>query len=301
MTRPLVSIVVPCYNQANNIYYSASSLLEQTYVNWECVIVNDGSTDNSQAVIDKLCKKDSRFKFVQKKNGGLASARNAGVNSANGRFVQFLDADDTIDKEKLALSVEVFNRNPDIDFVLSDFVMYHVPEKKYVFPAVALHEIDLTYSYILHKWDPNGFNIPIHSPIYKADIFQTYRFPEGFRAQEDYVFHLQVFKNRGKYISINKPLAIYNKHGANMTHNRSHMLSNMIKANQYIMDNILDENDKEGFFTKINSFWGSQVLSLLEEINSCHKTNRNLMQSMSYRLGRRIISPIAKLRGIFSK
>jgi len=92
----LVSIIIPCYNQANYLTYSLASVLEQTYTNWECIIVNDGATDNTKEVAKEWCAKDNRFVYVEKQNGGLSSARNAGINVAKGDYIQFLDADDIL-------------------------------------------------------------------------------------------------------------------------------------------------------------------------------------------------------------
>ena len=82
--NPLVSIIVPCYNQAQFLPEALQSVLEQTHTNWECIIVNDGSPDNTEGVAQEWLVKDSRFKYVYKENGGLSSARNAGLDKVVG-------------------------------------------------------------------------------------------------------------------------------------------------------------------------------------------------------------------------
>ena len=79
MNNPLVSIIVPCYNQAQYLPETLDSVLAQTYPYWECIIVNDGSPDNTEEIAKHYCEKDSRFKYVYKENGGLSSARNVSL------------------------------------------------------------------------------------------------------------------------------------------------------------------------------------------------------------------------------
>ena len=96
---PLISVIVPCYNQAQYLDECLQSVLDQTYQNWECIIVNDGSPDNTEEIALQWTAKDPRFTYLKKENGGLSSARNAGIEVAQGEWIQFLDCDDKIDKE----------------------------------------------------------------------------------------------------------------------------------------------------------------------------------------------------------
>lgn len=109
--RPRVSIIVPCYNQAVYLDECLQSVLEQTYGNWECIIVNDGSPDNTEEAAKKWVEKDSRFVYLYKENGGLSSARNAGIEIAKGEWILPLDADDKIGNRYLELGVKEFDKN----------------------------------------------------------------------------------------------------------------------------------------------------------------------------------------------
>ena len=99
----LVSVIIPCYNQAQYLPDALGSVLAQTYPHWECIVVNDGSPDNTEEVAQQWCEKDNRFRYLHKQNGGLSSARNAGLDAAKGDYIQFLDADDAIHSEKLEI------------------------------------------------------------------------------------------------------------------------------------------------------------------------------------------------------
>ncbi len=107
MTTPLISIIVPCYKQAHFLKESLQSVLEQTYGHWECIIVNDGSPDNTGKVATEWCRKDARFKYLYKENGGLSSARNVGIEASKGTFILPLDADDLLHKNYLKYLVPV--------------------------------------------------------------------------------------------------------------------------------------------------------------------------------------------------
>jgi len=114
MNQPLISVIVPCYNQAQYLDECLQSVLNQTFQNWECIIVNDGSPDNTEDIALLWTKKDSRFKYLKKENGGLSSARNAGIEIAIGDWILPLDADDKIGDRYLELASEEFENGYNI-------------------------------------------------------------------------------------------------------------------------------------------------------------------------------------------
>ena len=91
---PLISVVIPAYNAEQFLDETLESVLSQTYENWECIIVNDGSTDNTESVVKKWCEKDARFRYFYKENSGASDTRNLGIKEARGEYIAFLDADD---------------------------------------------------------------------------------------------------------------------------------------------------------------------------------------------------------------
>ena len=117
MNNPIISIIVPCYNQAQFLSEALQSLLEQTYTNWECIIVNDGSPDHTEEVAQEWLKKDERFKYIKKENGGLSSARNAGIEIAKGDFILPLDADDKISQDYILLGLKEFEKDSHLKVV----------------------------------------------------------------------------------------------------------------------------------------------------------------------------------------
>lgn len=112
-----VSVIIPCYNQGIYLNDTLNSVLNQSHTQWECIIVNDGSTDQSESTARACCKKDSRFKYLSKLNAGLPSARNEGIAQAIGEFILPLDADDLIHKNYLQEALHTFNNNKNLSLV----------------------------------------------------------------------------------------------------------------------------------------------------------------------------------------
>ena len=108
--QPLISIIVPVYNGANYFVECIESILAQTYTNLEIILVNDGSTDNSGNVCDNYAEKDNRIKVIHKENGGVSSARNAGLNVVTGEYIGFVDSDDYIAPQMFQYLYNLCNR-----------------------------------------------------------------------------------------------------------------------------------------------------------------------------------------------
>jgi glycosyltransferase involved in cell wall biosynthesis len=113
----LVSIIVPCYNQAQYLDECLISVLNQTYSNWECIIVNDGSQDATETVAMYWTAKDNRIKYIQKSNSGLSAARNSGITLAQGEFILPLDADDKISMDYVAHAIQAFENDNSLKVV----------------------------------------------------------------------------------------------------------------------------------------------------------------------------------------
>lgn len=103
-----ISVIVPCFNQAQYLEDCLQSVLNQSYQNWECIIVNDGSPDHTEEVAKKWLKKDSRFKYLFQENKGVSAARNYGIAQANGEWILPLDGDDYISDNYLQLASQYF-------------------------------------------------------------------------------------------------------------------------------------------------------------------------------------------------
>lgn len=108
----VISVVIPCYNQAGYLSEALDSLLDQTYPNWEAIVVNDGYPDEAEAVTRRYAGQDARISYVYKENGGAGSARNYGIALAKGEYILPLDADDVIRPEYMELAMKAFEEQP---------------------------------------------------------------------------------------------------------------------------------------------------------------------------------------------
>lgn len=170
------SIIVPVYNVEKYIDKCLKSIKDQTYSNYEVIIVNDGSPDNSCEIIDKYCKKDSRFIHYKKKNGGLSDARNYGVKKASGNYLVFVDSDDYISKDLLEKIDLVITKddNPDlvryqvtkedektgkrVSFTGNQFTNLSGYDAFRLLTKETFFETTWTYAYKLDFWKKNKFS-----------------------------------------------------------------------------------------------------------------------------------------------
>jgi glycosyltransferase involved in cell wall biosynthesis len=114
---PSVSIIVTCYNYGRFLPDALNSIRAQSFSDWECIIVDDGSTDNSAAVAMSFAQNDARFAVVQQEHSGISVARNTALGRVRGRYIQLLDADDAIAPEKIRLQSEYLDAHPEADIV----------------------------------------------------------------------------------------------------------------------------------------------------------------------------------------
>lgn len=208
--NPLVSIIVPCYNQGQYLGEALESVSNQTLSNWECLIVDDGSVDNTAAIAKTFTDKDPRFIYLFKENGGVSSTRNFGIEAAKGAFIQFLDSDDILDKTKLELSLLQLElpENKDVRIVISNFRMIVDHHEASLPPFCVLDESLFNVEGFLFQWNVS-FSLQMQCGFFDAALFKTIRFPENLSAQEDWVVWVSLFKASNKAVFIDKPLAFY--------------------------------------------------------------------------------------------
>ena len=139
MNTPLVSIIVPCYNYAHFLGGTLENVMTQRYQNWECIVVDDGSKDNTAEVAGSFVNRDARFRFIRQENRGLSGARNTGIAASRGEYIQLLDSDDLLHPDKLAKQVAILQGDPEIDITYGDSRFFHTDD-----PATLYASRDLT-------------------------------------------------------------------------------------------------------------------------------------------------------------
>lgn len=142
MVSPVVSVIVPCYNGEKNLEQCLDSIVNQTLKNIEIICIDDGSTDNTLGILEKLRQKDPRVTVIQQKNAGAGAARNAGLNLASGTYLSFLDADDFFEPCMLEKAVQAADKY-DADYIVFHSNRYLQNEARYEEIPWAVQERDL--------------------------------------------------------------------------------------------------------------------------------------------------------------
>lgn len=203
-----VSVIVPCYNQAAFLDEALASVYKQVYTDWECIIVDDGSTDGTAQLAQNWVVKDSRFKYFYKKNSGVSSTRNFGIAKASGKYLQFLDSDDVLEPRKIELSVAKLKEEQDSGIVVSNFMTLSTDSKEISAPFCKLNAGLFTLEKFLFEWNVS-FSVQIQCGFFEAQLFDDIRFSETLSAQEDWVVWVQLLKKSPNCLFIDLPLAYY--------------------------------------------------------------------------------------------
>ena len=195
---PKISVIVPCYNQAQYLDECLQSVLDQTYQNWECMIVNDGSPDYTAEIAASWVAKDNRFKYIYKENGGLSSARNAGIEMAEGEYILPLDADDKIGNDYVFLALKEFEKDIELKVVYCLAEKFGTETRPWILPEFSLSLICCE-------------NMIFCSAFFKKE---DWKLAGGFDTNliygiEDWEFWIAILKNGGKVIKINRVCFYY--------------------------------------------------------------------------------------------
>ncbi|MEH6564953.1 MAG: glycosyltransferase family A protein [Halopseudomonas sp.] len=194
LPHPLISIIIPCHNYAHTLGDTLKSIQSQTLTDWEAIIVNDGSSDNTQELVERFTHSDERFIGIYQDRRGVSAARNTGMRIAKGSYLLFLDADDLISPKKLEIHKKHFEANAEIDISYSYCQYFHTSEPHKLYPS-----FDLTHTEWMQKHYDKGSKIAaalvkrnlfvISSPIIKrSTLSKKITFKENMKFYEDWLF-----------------------------------------------------------------------------------------------------------------
>jgi glycosyltransferase involved in cell wall biosynthesis len=238
-STPLVSIVVPCYNYGRFLTDSLGSILSQTYQNWECIIVDDGSTDNTKEISLQFATKDNRFRYIYQKNLGLAGARNTAFKNALGEYIQLLDADDMLESEKLALQIPILENNQGIDLIYSNMLLfsYEEGEKKYTTFKLRAPVASGKGEKLINSLIIDNFFLPGCTLFRKKLYEQVGFFKPDMGGLEDWNYWFRAALVGCEFYNDTRPGThlLVRVHGNNMSANHSKMEKGRIKARQDLM------------------------------------------------------------------
>ncbi|HET6995264.1 MAG TPA: glycosyltransferase [Chitinophagaceae bacterium] len=223
MSSDLVSVIMPAYNAEKYISEAIESVIQQTYTHWELIVVDDGSTDNTAAIIKNYTAKDSRIRYIQQPHQRQARARNNGLFHASGELIAFLDADDIWMPGKLEVQVDIMHRNS-CDVTFSDAYFFETK------PAAELQQrINVKYGKYEGEQATQDFlddnRIPLLTAVArKSSLQKVDNFSELPGIHEDYDLWIRMLINGSSFLGIETPLAYYRVHPSSASYGEGKLL-----------------------------------------------------------------------------
>ena len=279
----LVSIIVPCYNQSHFLNESLQSVLDQTYVDWECIIVNDGSLDNTESIAKQWCEKDNRFSYLYKENGGLSSARNAGITKSDGEYILPLDADDYIQKDYLSKLVPKLYQDDSLAIVSCYSEFFKKSLNNIIFE---LKPEGTTYHYLLYV------NQLIATSLFRKICWEEVggydeTMKKGF---EDWEFWIAITKRGWKYKVIEEFLFYYRK-------SKKSMLVDTLNNHA--------ESNKEYIYKKHREIYikdfDNCITVLFYGLKTYRSSEQKIKNSLEYKIAKVICKPYRIVEKVLSK
>ncbi|KAF2513554.1 glycosyltransferase family 2 protein [Flavobacterium foetidum] len=247
---PLISIIIPAYNRAHIIHETLESICEQSYQNWECIIVDDGSTDNTNQIVNHYIEKDSRFQFYNRPSDRLKGAnacRNFGLEKSKGEYVMFLDSDDVCESFCLEERASIVSGDFSIDLLVRD-TAYFIDNVKQLFSINKDPETKNSENY-LSMFLRYKIPWPIMACLYKKSSIGNCRFDENLKRFQDLSFNIRVL-SQSKKVKIHRDFKIDN----------------------YYRD------DKQKILSP------SFIKNIYESLNVFHQIHRDLLANRNYKL-----------------
>jgi teichuronic acid biosynthesis glycosyltransferase TuaG len=262
--QPLVSVIMPAYNAERYIAGSIQSVIDQTYQNWELVVVDDGSTDRTAAIVRTFSANDSRVRYVFQENQRLGKARNTGVTNASGPLIAFLDSDDLWMNEKLALQVEMLEAM-NADIIYTDGFIFADDDPALETRTLSVmcgriegaHMLDLL---LMHN------SIPVLSVLMRRKTFdEAGPFEESphYHGSEDYDLWLKAARRGAVFYGMGEKLVRYRRHCAAMTSKNSNWLKPTLRVvRRHLELGNLGELERK---KRLKGLYRDLIAALLEE------------------------------------
>ncbi|WP_410477473.1 glycosyltransferase family 2 protein [Paenibacillus sp. B2(2019)] len=214
---PKISIIVPVYKVEKYLKRCVDSILAQTYQDFELILVNDGTPDNCGIICDSFAAQDKRIRVIHKENGGLSSARNAGIEVAEGEYIGFVDSDDWITYDMFEYLLNLIEEY-DCDVSSVSYILSKGEEniKQSKIEIKCYEGNDSLHNYLFEGMSKRIADFPVWNKLYKRHLFNEIRFPEG-QLYEDGATNFMLLKRARKYVKSNKISYFYFQDGASIT------------------------------------------------------------------------------------
>jgi glycosyltransferase involved in cell wall biosynthesis len=245
-SRPLVSVIIPTYNYGQYIGQALESIQSQTYRKWECVVIDDGSTDDTNRVVAHYAAQDERIRYIRQKNTGRSAARNNGLRNTTGRYVQFLDADDLIEPLKIERQVEYLEQHPEVDIVYGSmryFPTEDVSQRLYWIwgeDKPSMPEISGTGKDLLAALIRSNIMV-INSPLVRRSTIEAVGlFDEILGEDWHYWIRCALLNKRFQFEDMDGTLALVRSHPTNTSKDKGQMLSHALRVREKLEKSLVD-------------------------------------------------------------
>lgn len=239
MKSPLVSIIIPTFNRVNLIADTLYSIINQTYKNWECIIVDDISTDKTLKVLKEFKNKDKRINYFQRPENmlkGANSCRNYGFEKSKGELINWFDSDDIMCKDFLLKAVNSFNTVKDLSFVLFDFATF----KGSIDNIIGTQKNTTTN--IIEDYATWKINFGTWAIVWSRNTVENYRFDVRLTRAQDLDFNLRIlFNEKLNFIAIGEVGVYLRSHPDNLTSLYNNMNLSSLKSEIYVRKKLINK------------------------------------------------------------
>ena len=211
ITSPKISIIVPVYKVEQYLRRCLDSIASQTFTDWECILIDDGSPDNSGAICDEYAGRDGRFRVIHQENKGVSAARNAGLDATKGEWIGFVDSDDWVERDYISEMLSLQERSSDVGMILC---------KVRDTAGMDAYVVEKNYCYIKGKY--GIIFLACWGKLFRASVIEKYRirFPENILLAEDTAFTFSFLAHSPNTALLDKYLYHYfNTRETSLVHN----------------------------------------------------------------------------------
>lgn len=294
MDQELISIIVPIFNTEKYLHQCLDSILSQSYGNFECLLINDGSTDASASICREYVAKDARFRYFEKENGGVSSARNLGIERSGGAYITFIDSDDWVEFDYLeVLYSAIIQETADIS--VSSYRTYEMSKNRWIFHAFERTKHQKVFSrqelmnQLVFLDSIDGSFRFVSCKLVRKSILAGIWFNESTHLGEDMEFWFKLYLVAEKVVFSNRDTYIYRKNFtiskyATLKHIRSDMQHRLnfiafLRAKGMNTNNFVNSLEVELHHIKTNleldQFEHREVIGYIEEVLLLLEVNIN--------------------------
>lgn len=215
ITGNIISVVIPVYNSESRLDICIESIIRQTYTDWELILVDDGSKDNSLNICKKYSEKDNRVKVISQKNAGVSSARNTGIEHCSGDYICFVDSDDEIEPNMLSILMNTLSKT-NAELVICGYTKTGKVSKEYTLNSKVLNGHESIVRFVCENYTNWSVNVP-WGKLYRKTLIRGVNFNPTYTLGEDLDFNIGIFRQCQIVALIPDALYIYNDSTGSLT------------------------------------------------------------------------------------